>query len=110
MTTAYSFESPSPGKTSPQGPSDIAILVTWWFVVAILITGFDLVSSRASYVSLYAIVIEHVWYAVLCTGLIGILYAERNKLLWCFISAIGGLIALGAIVLSVTIVSGLLAD
>ena len=82
----------------------------WWFVVAILITAFDLVSSRASYISLYAIVVEHVWYAVLYTGLIGTLYADRNKLLWCFISATGGLITLGAIVLSVTIMSGLLAD
>lgn len=108
MTDLSLSHSQSSRKPQRQEPPDIAILVAWWFVVALHVSAFDLVSSRASYVSLYAIAVEHLWYVVVCTGLIGALYTDRNKLLWCFISAIGGTVTLGASVLVVTFVCRLL--
>jgi len=46
---------------------------------------------------------------MLCTGVIGVLYAERNRLLWCLASALGGLIALALMVIAVTLLGSLLA-
>jgi hypothetical protein len=88
---------------------DIGVLVAWWFVIAACLAGFDLVSSRAAYVPLYASVAEHFWQAMLCAGVIGALYVEHDKLLWCCLSALGGLFALVLMVAAITLVSGLLA-
>ena len=88
---------------------DIGVLVAWWFLIAGCLTAFDLVSSRAAYVPLYASVAEHFWQATLCAGVIGALYAEHDRLLWCCVSALGGLIALVLVVAAVTLVAGLLA-
>ncbi len=88
---------------------DIGVLMAWWFVIAACLAAFDLVSSRAGYVPLYASVGEHAWQATLCAGVIGALCAEHNRLLWCCISALGGLIALVVMVAAITLVSGLLA-
>src|SRR5512140_3299032 len=89
--------------------SDIGVLVAWWFVIAACLAAFDLVSSRAAYVPLYVSLGEHFWQAILCAAVIGALYPERNRLLWCCVSALGGLIALVVMVAAITLVSGLLA-
>lgn len=88
---------------------DIGVLLAWWFLIAGCLTAFDLIASRAAYVPLYASVAEHFWQAMLCAGVIGALYAEHDKLLWCLVSALGGLMALVLTVAAITLVSGLLA-
>ena len=98
-----------PSEASRLGREDFGLLVAWWFVIAACLTGFDLVSSRADYVPLHASVLDHCWQAMLCAGAIGALYAEQRKLLWFVLSAVGELIALAAMVLAVTFLSGLLA-
>ncbi len=100
--------SPARKPWIPAG-SDIGVLVAWWFVIAACLTAFDLVSSRAAFVPLYASVGEHFWQAMLCAGVIGALCAERNRLLWCCVSALGGLLALVLMVAAITLLSGLLA-
>jgi len=100
----------APGRGSwLPGSGDLGVLVAWWFLVACCIAAFDLISSRADYIPLYESVADHVWHAMLCTGVIGALYVERNRLLWCFISALGGLIALALVVVAVTLLGSLLA-
>ncbi len=100
----------APARTSWLPASgDLGVLVAWWFVIACCITAFDLVSARAAYVPLYKSVADHVWNAMLCAGVIGALYAERNRLLWFLVSALGGLIALALMVITVTLLGSLLA-
>src|SRR5512142_1675296 len=96
-------------KPSMLASGDIGVLVAWWFVIAACLAGFDLVSSRAAYVPLQASIAEHSWQAMLCAGAIGALYVEHNRLLWCCVSALGGLIALSVMVAAITLVSALLA-
>ncbi len=109
LTDIGAFEhAPSP-KPARLAYDDIGVLVAWWFVIACCLTAFDLVSSRAAYVPLYASVLDHYWHAMLCAGVIGALYAERDKFLWGIVSALGGLIALAVMIGAITLVSALLA-
>ncbi len=87
----------------------MGLLIAWWFVVASYVAFFDFVSARATNISPYASVVDQLWYAVLCNGLIGALYAERHRIFYCLVSVAGGLVALAAMVFAVTMVSRLLA-
>ena len=89
---------------------DLRLMVAWWFIVACFITVCDVVLARIASVSLATSAAEHVWYAMLSTGLIGALSADRNKLLWCLISAVGGLLALAITVTAVMLMGGLFAS
>jgi hypothetical protein len=109
MTDIGAINHPPAPKPARLAQGDFGLLVAWWFVIACYITAFDLVSARAAYVPLYASVVDHVWQDMLWTGLIGALCAERHKLLWCLVSALGGLAALAVMVIAITLVSGLLA-
>lgn len=110
ITDSGSTKDPSSRKPLWRAYKDMVLLVASWFVVACYITFIDSMTSRAAEVSLYTGVFEDLWYDMLCTGLIGALYAERDKLLWCLISVIGGLITLGVMVIMVTFVGDLLSS